>query len=53
MLGGTAVGASGALQPNSVTTSSYSNDRPAATGLDVEFASDPASGGFFQADYKK
>lgn len=53
MLGGTAVSASGALQANSATTSSYGNERSVVTGIDVEFASDPASGGFFQADYKK
>lgn len=53
MLGGTAVSASGALQANSASNPSYSNERGITTGLDVEFASDPASGGFFQADYKK
>lgn len=28
---------------------SYSNERP----IDIEYATDPASGGFFHADYKK
>lgn len=39
---------------------SYSNERPPPTGgsggggsMDIEYASDPASGGFFHADYKK
>lgn len=31
---------------------SYSNDR-ASAGTDVEFATDPASGSFFNSDYKK
>lgn len=38
---------------------SYSNDRASGSGsgsvanIDIEYASDPASGGFFHADYKK
>ncbi|XP_049791279.1 AP-3 complex subunit beta-2 [Schistocerca nitens] len=32
---------------------SYSNDRPGAGGDTAEYASDPASGGFFHSDYKK
>lgn len=42
---GSSVGV-GALQ----NMNSYSNER---SSIDVEFASDPASGGFFHADYKK
>lgn len=54
MLGGSTIGAAGALQNiNSSSASSYSNERTPAAGLDVEFASDAASGGFFHADYKK
>lgn len=49
MLGGSTIGAAGALSMNN---QSYSNER-GASSLDVEFASDPASGGFFHADYKK
>lgn len=37
----------GALQ----SMNSYSNERP--PGIEVDYASDPASGGFFHADYKK
>lgn len=38
---------------------SYSNERPPPSGggggssMDIDYASDPASGGFFHADYKK
>lgn len=32
---------------------SYSNDRPGVGGDTAEYASDPASGGFFHSDYKK
>lgn len=46
---GSAVGV-GALQ--SMNSTSYSNERPPG-GIDIEYASDPASGGFFHADYKK
>lgn len=54
MLGGSTIGVAGALQNiNSSSASSYSNERTPAAGLDVEFASDAASGGFFHADYKK
>lgn len=54
MLGGSTIGAAGALQNiNSSSASSYSNERTPTAGLDVEFASDAASGGFFHADYKK
>lgn len=31
---------------------SYSNDR-ASAAADIEFATDPASGSFFNSDYKK
>lgn len=35
-------------------SSSYNSDRSSVTtGLDVEFANDAASGGFFNSDYKK
>lgn len=40
---GSALGSQFATQ-----SSSYSN-----AGLEVEYANDPASGGFFQTDYKK
>lgn len=66
MLGGSTMSAANALQSmNSasmstsstamaVSTTSYNNDRSSiTTGLDVEFASDAASGGFFNSDYKK
>lgn len=54
MLGGSTIGAAGALQNiNNNSSTSYSNERTQGSGLDVEFASDPASGGFFHADYKK
>ena len=32
---------------------SYSNERPSLGGGDIDYASDPASGGFFNSDYKK
>lgn len=45
-------GSGSGTQQQSAT--SYSNERPGAIGaIDVEYASDPASGGFFHADYKK
>lgn len=67
MLGGSTISAANALQginssasmssSSSSTTmqpSSYNSDRSSIqTGLDVEFASDAASGGFFNSDYKK
>lgn len=53
MLGGSTIGAAGALQNINSSSASYSNERTPAAGLDVEFASDAASGGFFHADYKK
>lgn len=54
MLGGSTIGAAGALQNiNNSSSTSYSNERSQGSGLEVEFASDPASGGFFHADYKK
>lgn len=67
MLSGSAMSASNALQNmNSASvssssaalavssTSSYNSDRSSIqTGLDVEFANDAASGGFFNSDYKK
>lgn len=63
MLGGSTMSAANALQSmnNStsstamnVSTSSYNSDRSSVTtGLDVEFANDAASGGFFNSDYKK
>lgn len=52
---GSAVGA-GSLQSMSSQTaiaSSYSNERPPANAIEIEYASDPASGSFFAADYKK
>lgn len=49
MLGGSTIGAAGAL---SMSNANYGNER-SSSSLDVEFASDPASGGFFHADYKK
>lgn len=57
---GSAVGV-GALQSmNSQIASSYSNERPptnsgggVAGGIEIEYASDPSSGSFFTADYKK
>lgn len=43
-----------ASMSSSALSSSYSNDRSSVPmGLDVEFASDAASGGFFNSDYKK
>lgn len=61
MLGGSTMSAANALQgmnsasmSSSALSSSYNNDRSSIqTGLDVEFASDAASGGFFNTDYKK
>ena len=67
MLSGSAMSAANALQNmNSASvssssaalavssTSSYNSDRSSIqTGLDVEFANDAASGGFFNSDYKK
>lgn len=56
---GSASAGSGALQAMSgsgaqQSATSYSNERPGAVGgIEVEYASDPASGGFFHADYKK
>ena len=44
MLSGSSVGVS--------ALNSYSNERPPGS-IDIEYASDPASGGFFNADYKK
>lgn len=32
---------------------SYSNERPPSGSIEVEYASDPATGGFFHTDYKK
>lgn len=60
MLGGSTMSAANALQSmnNSAmaaSSSSYNSDRSSSvtTGLDVEFANDAASGGFFNSDYKK
>lgn len=65
MLGGSTISAANALQSmNSASLSSsstamavstsYNSDRASiTTGLDVEFASDAASGSFFNTDYKK
>lgn len=64
MLGGSTISAANALQGmNSASMSSsstatqatsYNSDRSLIqTGLDVEFATDAASGGFFNSDYKK
>lgn len=64
MLGGSTMSAANALQSmnsasmssssTSMQASSYNSDRTfIQTGLDVEFASDAASGGFFNSDYKK
>lgn len=66
MLGGSTMSAANAIQSmnsasvssstamSSTVSSSYNSDRSSvATGLDVEFASDAASGGFFNSDYKK
>lgn len=67
MLGGSTMSAANALQSmnnssmSSATSStamavsqSYNSDRSSVqTGLDVEFANDAASGGFFNSDYKK
>lgn len=66
MLSGSAMSAANALQNmNSasvssssaalaVSSTSYNSDRSSIqTGLDVEFANDAASGGFFNSDYKK
>ncbi|KAL1117858.1 hypothetical protein AAG570_004172 [Ranatra chinensis] len=32
---------------------SYSNERPSISGGEIDYATDPASGGFFISDYKK
>lgn len=66
MLGGSTMSAANALQGmnsasvssstamSSTVSSSYNSDRSSIqTGLDVEFANDAASGGFFNSDYKK
>lgn len=64
MLGGSTISAANALQgmnsgsmsssSTAIQTSSYNSDRSLIqTGLDVEFASDAATGGFFNSDYKK
>lgn len=66
MLGGSTISAANALQgmniasmsssssSTAIQASSYNSDRSLIqTGLDVEFASDAASGGFFNSDYKK
>lgn len=65
MLGGSTMSATNALQSmnsSSMSSSSaavavstsYNSDRSSVqTGLDVEFANDAASGGFFNSDYKK
>lgn len=66
MLSGSTMSATNALQGmnsasvssstamSSTMSSSYNSDRSSiATGLDVEFANDAASGGFFNSDYKK
>lgn len=66
MLGGSTLSAANALQSmnmnsasmssssTAIQASSYNSDRSfIQTGLDVEFASDAASGGFFNSDYKK
>lgn len=65
MLSGSTMSATNALQnmnSASMATSStamavsqsYNSDRSSiTTGIDVEFASDAASGGFFNSDYKK
>lgn len=57
---GTAVGVgpSQSMSSQTAIASSYSNERPppsggAASGIEIEYASDPASGSFFTADYKK
>lgn len=38
---------------NIQTGVSYSNERTPGGAIDIEYATDPASGGFFHADYKK
>lgn len=65
MLGGSTISAANALHSmnssssmssssSALQPSSYNSDRSLIqTGLDVEFASDAASGGFFNSDYKK
>lgn len=67
MLGGSTMSAANALQSmnsgasvssstamSSTISSSYNSDRSSIqTGLDVEFANDAISGGFFNSDYKK
>lgn len=53
MLGGSTNTVSGALQTNASSTPSYGNERSTNSNVEVEIASDPASGGFFQTDYKK
>lgn len=47
--GATVSGVATAMQSGG---NSYSNERP-PSGIDVEYAIDPASGGFFNTDYKK
>lgn len=34
-------------------TGSYSNDRPPSASVDVDYAADPASGSFFNSEFKK
>lgn len=62
MLGGSTMSAANALQSMSgassssgmAVSSSYNSDRSSIqTGLDVEYANDAASGGFFNSDFKK
>ncbi|XP_031638318.1 AP-3 complex subunit beta-2 [Contarinia nasturtii] len=62
MLGGSTMSAANALQNLSgassssgmAVSSSYNSDRSSVqTGLDVEYANDAASGGFFNSDFKK
>jgi hypothetical protein len=38
---------------NMASNGSYSNERPSSGGDVPEYATDPASGGFFHSDYKK
>lgn len=35
------------------SSNSYSNERGPTTGIEIEYGTDPAFGGFFHADYKK
>lgn len=42
----------GGTSSSALNNNSYSNER-SNSSMDVEYASDPASGGFFNADYKK